>query len=72
MKKSKLRGHSIIHVRGSWLFEDVVNELNLSGTVIEKHGSLGTPPSELVRLVIEQKDSEIAALKKGVKVIYYG
>lgn len=49
------------------MLEDVVNELDLSEAVIEKHGSLGTPPAELVRLVLEQKDLEIAALKAGLK-----
>lgn len=37
------------------MLEDVVNELNLSGAMLEKHGQLGTAPSELVRLVLEQK-----------------
>lgn len=52
------------------LLEDVVNELDLSDGKIEKHGPLGTPPAELVRLVLEQKDSEIAALKRGMKVLH--
>lgn len=51
------------------MLEDVVNELNLSEVAIEKHGPLGTAPSELVRLVLEQKDLEIEALKKGMLVI---
>lgn len=44
---------------------DVVNELDLSDGMIEKHGPLGTAPSELVRLVLERKDMEIRALKQG-------
>ncbi len=48
------------------MLEDVVNELNLSGTMIEKHGQLGTAPAELVRLVLEQKDKEIRMLKAGM------
>jgi len=51
------------------MLEDVVNELDLSNGMIEKHGPLGTAPSELVRLVLEQKDREIMLLKKGFKVI---
>lgn len=52
------------------MLEDVVNELDLSESMIEKHGPLGTAPAELVRLVLEQKDMEIMALKSGMKVIY--
>ncbi len=51
------------------MLEDVVNELDLSDGMIEKHGPLGTAPSELVRLVLEQKDREIEALNHGFKVI---
>ena len=51
------------------MLEDVVNELDLSESAIEKHGPLGTAPSELVRLVLEQKDMEIRALKAGMKSI---
>lgn len=52
------------------MLEDVVNELDLSEGMIEKHGQVGTAPSELVRLVIEDKDRQIAALKAGLKQIY--
>lgn len=52
------------------MLEDVVNELDLSESMIEKHGPLGTAPSELVRLVLERKDMEIRALKSDMKVIY--
>jgi len=48
---------------------DVVNELNLSEGMIEKHGPFGTAPAELVRLVLEQKDIEIQALKQGFKLL---
>jgi len=47
------------------MLEDVVNELDLSDMMLDKHGPLGTPPSELVRLVLERKDKEIAMLKRG-------
>jgi hypothetical protein len=48
------------------MLEDVVNELDLSDGMIERHGPLGTPPAELVRLVLERKDREIAMLKHGM------
>lgn len=51
------------------MLEDVVNVLDLSEGMIEKHGPLGTAPSELVRLVLEQKDLEIHMLKNGFKPI---
>lgn len=47
------------------MLEDVVNVLDLSDGMIEEHGPLGTAPSELVRLVMERKDREIAMLKRG-------
>ncbi len=51
------------------LLEDVVNELNLSDLMIEKHGQEGTSPAELVRLVLEQKNKQIRMLKAGMKQI---
>lgn len=51
------------------MLEDVVNELNLSEVMIEKHGPLGMAPAELVRLVLEQKDLIIDALKHGFHLI---
>lgn len=54
------------------MLEDVVNELDLSPSMISKHGPLGTPPAELVRLVIERKNEEIRALKNGFKAIADG
>ena len=47
------------------MLEDVVNELDLSYGIIEKHGPLGTAPAELVRIVLEGKDREISMLKQG-------
>jgi hypothetical protein len=49
------------------LLEDVINELDLSCVTSDKHGELGTPPSELVRLVVEEKDRKIAMLKVRMK-----
>lgn len=51
------------------MLEDVVNELDLSGKMIEKHGPLGTSPSELVRLVLEEKDLKIRMLESGFRNI---
>lgn len=51
------------------MLEDVVNELNLSDSMIEKHGQLGTAPAELVRIILERKDLEIRALKQGFESI---
>lgn len=51
------------------LLEDVVNELNLSESAIEKHGPLGTEPAKLVSLVLDEKDRTIDALKSGMKMI---
>jgi len=48
------------------MLEDVVNELDLSELMIEKHGQEGTAPAELVRLVLEEKDRKIRMLKIGV------
>jgi len=47
------------------MLEDVVNELNLSDAMIEKHGPLGTAPAELVRIILDHKDLQIKALKQG-------
>ena len=51
------------------MLEDVVNELNLSESMLERHGPLATAPAELVRLVLEQKDLQINALKRGFEPI---
>ena len=51
------------------MLEDVVNELELSNSIVEKHGPMGTPPSELVREVLAEKDRIIYALKNGFKII---
>lgn len=51
------------------MLEDVVNELDLSDGMIEEHGPLGTPPAQLVKIVLERKDREIAMLKRGFVAI---
>jgi len=48
------------------MLEDVVNELNLSDAMIEHHGQAGTPPADLVHLILEKKDMEILMLKQGI------
>jgi hypothetical protein len=48
------------------MLEDVVNALDLSESMIEKHGQQGTAPAKLVRLVMEQKDLQIRMLKSGM------
>ncbi len=48
------------------MLEDVVNELDLSDEIIQKHGALGTSPAELVRLVLDEKDKTIIMLKAGM------
>lgn len=45
----------------------VINELNLSGDMVDKHGQLGTSPAELVRLVLDEKDLRINALENHIK-----
>ncbi len=54
------------------MLEDVVNELDLSDRMIEEHGPLGTPPAELVRMILEHKDREIHMLKLGFVPIQIG
>jgi len=51
------------------MLSDVVSELDLSTSAIEIHGPLGTPPSELVKLVLNEKDKKIAMLNNGGKII---
>ena len=53
------------------MLEDVVNELNLSEAMIEKHGQEGTAPATLVRLVLESKERQIQMLKLGMVQISY-
>ncbi len=48
------------------MLEDVVNELDLSDVAIAEHGPMGTPPSQLVRLVLDQKDRMIQMVKSGM------
>ena len=47
------------------MLEDVVNELDLSDGAVFKHGQIGSPPAELVRLVLAEKDSIIRNLRSG-------
>ena len=55
------------------MLEDVVNELDLSEAMIEKHGPMGTAPAELVKLILEQKNREIDLLKrKFVPIVLQG
>lgn len=51
------------------MLEDVVNELDLSDAMIEEQGQHGIAPAKLVRLVLENKDKQIAMLKAGMKQI---
>jgi hypothetical protein len=51
------------------MLEDVVNVLDLSDGMLDEHGPWGTPPAELVRLILDRKDREIALLKRGFKEI---
>lgn len=48
---------------------DVVDVLSLSDSMIEKHGPLGTPPAQLVREVLAEKDRTIELLRAGFKEI---
>ena len=48
------------------MLEDVVNALDLSPDAIAEHGPMGTPPAQLVSLVLDQKDREIRNLKAGM------
>jgi hypothetical protein len=48
------------------MLEDVVNALDLSDEVIAQHGPLGTPPAELVKMVLRQKERAIRMLKSGM------
>jgi len=45
------------------MLEDVINELDLSEIMIEKHGQEGTAPAKLVKLVLEQKNRQMRLLK---------
>ena len=51
------------------MLSDVVDELSLSESMIDKHGPLGTSPAELVRIILDRKDFVIKSLKSGVKII---
>ena len=51
------------------MLEDVINELCLSDDAVQKHGPLGTAPSALVRLVLDEKDRKISMLEHGMAEI---
>src|SRR5574344_1945254 len=51
------------------MLEDVVNVLDLSDGMIEKHGPMGTPPADLVKEVLDRKNLEISALRRGFNVL---
>lgn len=51
------------------MLEDVVNTLDLSDEKIAEHGQSGTPPAELVKLVLAEKDRTIRFLRDGMKEI---
>jgi hypothetical protein len=59
----KTMGYTVDELRE--LLYDVVSELDLSDAMLEEHGPMGTPPAELVRLVLQEKDRKIYLLKKG-------
>ncbi len=40
-------------------------ECNVCKLVDAEQGPMGTPPAELVRIVLERKDAEIRMLKQG-------
>jgi len=44
------------------MLADVINELDLSESMIEKHGAA---PAELVKQILARKDLEISSLKAG-------
>jgi hypothetical protein len=48
------------------MLEDVVNVLDLSDAAIAEHGQHGTPPAELVRMVLQEKDRTIRNLRAGM------
>ena len=54
------------------MLEDVVNELDLSEIAIKEHGQNGTPPAQIVKSVLEEKDRIISGLKAGIRVIKDG
>lgn len=51
------------------MLEDVINALDLSQDMIDRHGPLGTSPAELVKIVLNRKDTEIRMLTAGLKRI---
>ena len=53
------------------MLEDVVNELCLSDIAIENHGQLGTPPSDLLRLVLCEKNKRMNRMNAKLANIKY-
>lgn len=51
------------------LLEDVINVLDLSDFMIERHGPLGTEPSVIVTEVMDRKDLIIRGLRAGFVVV---
>ena len=51
------------------MLEDVINVLDLSDEMIEKHGPMGTPPADLVKEILEWKNLKISALRRGFNVL---
>lgn len=51
------------------MLEDVINVLDLSEEMIEKHGLMGTPPADLVKEILEWKNLKISALRRGFNVL---
>ena len=49
------------------MLEDIINELDLSKSTIEKYGSLAIEPSKLVKLVLEEKNMKISILELQIK-----
>lgn len=48
------------------MLEDVVNELDLSDSMLEKHGPMGSPPAELVRDVLAEKICKSDCCNRGL------
>jgi len=53
------------------MLEDVINELHLSDSAIAEFGANGTPPAQIVRMVLQQKDDIIRNLRAGMISITY-
>ena len=51
------------------MLEDVINVLDLSEEMVEKQGPMGTPPTDLVKEILEWKNLKISALRRGFNVL---